>query len=33
MKIQYASDLQLEFKENTNYLIKHPLKITGEILI
>ena len=33
MKIQYASDLHLEFKENTNYLIKNPLKITGEILI
>ena len=33
MKIQYASDLHLEFRENSKYLIKNPLKVTGEILI
>ena len=33
MKIQYASDLHLEFKENSKYLMKNPLKVTGEILI
>ncbi len=33
MKIQYASDLHLEFNENSKYLIKNPLKVTGEILI
>ena len=33
MKIQYASDLHLEFKENSKYLIENPLKVTGEILI
>ena len=33
MKIQYASDLHLEFEDNTDYLIQNPLKVTGEILI
>ena len=33
MKIQYASDLHLEFKSNTKYLKKNPFKVTGEILI
>jgi predicted phosphodiesterase len=33
MKIQYASDLHLEFKINTKYLKKNPFKVTGEILI
>ena len=33
MKIQYASDLHLEFEDNTDYLLKNPLKVTGEILI
>ena len=33
MKIQYASDLHLEFEENTDYLISNPLKVTGDILI
>ena len=33
MKIQYASDLHLEFESNSKYLIDNPLKVTGEILI
>ena len=33
MKIQYASDLHLEFEDNTKYLRNNPLEVTGEILI
>ena len=33
MKIQYASDLHLEFPSNSNYLKENPMKVTGEILI
>lgn len=33
MKIQYASDLHLEFPENRKYILANPLKPTGEILI
>ena len=32
-KIQYVSDLHLEFKENTEYLKQNQLKICGKILI
>jgi len=33
MKIQYASDLHLEFGENWNYLKANPLEVAGDILI
>lgn len=33
MKIQYASDLHLEFAENASYLKHNPLKVVGDILI
>lgn len=33
MKIQYASDLHLEFADNWRYLKENPLKITGDILV
>lgn len=33
MKIQYASDLHLEFAENGSYIKHNPLPITGDILI
>jgi len=33
MKIQYCSDLHLEFEKNSNYLADNPLKVSGEILI
>jgi len=33
MKIQYCSDLHLEFQENKNYLEHFPLKPEGEILL
>lgn len=33
MRIQYCSDLHLEDVANNNYLVKNPLKVTGDILI
>ncbi|HEV8082691.1 MAG TPA: metallophosphoesterase [Chitinophagaceae bacterium] len=33
MKIQYCSDLHLEFKENKNFLKQYPIEPIGEILL
>jgi Icc-related predicted phosphoesterase len=33
LKIQYCSDLHLEFEQNNRYLLKHPLSVCGEVLI
>ena len=33
MKIQYISDLHLEFSQNNNFLMKSPIKPKGDILI
>lgn len=33
MKIQYLSDLHLEFKENSEYLKKYPIEVSGDILL
>ena len=33
MKIQYASDLHLELRDNMNYIKNNPLPIVGDILV
>lgn len=33
MKIQYCSDLHLEFSDNKSYLKNNPLKVVGDILL
>ena len=33
MRIQYASDLHLEYKRNWDYLLEHPIKVMGEVLV
>ena len=33
MRIQYASDLHLEYKRNGEYLIQHPIQVMGKVLV
>lgn len=33
MKIQFVSDLHLEFNENRLYLAKNPLPVEGDVLL
>ncbi len=33
MRVQYCSDLHLEFEQNSKYFTTHPLNVSGDILI
>jgi hypothetical protein len=33
IKIQYFSDLHLEFAENSSYIKNYPLKMVGDMLL
>ena len=33
MKIQYMSDLHMEFQENSRYLKNNELPVTGDVLV
>lgn len=33
MRIQYASDLHLEYQRNWDFLCQHPIQVTGDVLV
>ena len=33
LRIQFVSDLHLEFEENRRFLRQHPLEVTGDVLL